>query len=186
MQLKYLWSEIDQLTDLVSKAYAYVMTCYCKSLLLLPFWCMRCVCVCVCVYDGDIIFFSLSSENTNQTGNHPANHGASGLWVTFGGPLVGPGQESSLPSSMVNHFLPATLGRSGPTYQKSEGSFSPWRSRFLCNLTHLLLSSAFPGSTGKGHPGSSTASPCAYKTSGHIQEPCSHNEKLLLFFCFFL
>lgn len=31
MQLKYLWSEIDQLSDLVSKTYAYIMTCYCKS-----------------------------------------------------------------------------------------------------------------------------------------------------------
>ena len=58
MQLKYLWSEIDQLTDLVSKAYAYVMTCYCKSLLLLPFWCMRCVCVCLCVWWGYYILFS--------------------------------------------------------------------------------------------------------------------------------
>lgn len=144
------------------------------------------VCVCICVYDGDIIFFTLSSENTNQTGNHPANHGASGLWVTFGGPLVCPGQESSLPSSVANRFLPATLGRSGPTYQRREGSFSPWISWFLCNLTHLFLSSAFPGSTGNGHPGSSTTSPCAYKPSRRIQEPCSNNEKLLLLFCFFL
>lgn len=46
MQLKYLWSEIDQLPYLVSKTYAYVMTCYCKSY----YSYLSDVCVCLCVY----------------------------------------------------------------------------------------------------------------------------------------
>ena len=82
MQLKYMWSEIDQLSDFISK------TCVCNdfyqnSLLLLSFRCMR------CVYHRDSALLTLSSDSTNHPATQPANHGTSGLLATFGDPLVG-------------------------------------------------------------------------------------------------